>query len=93
MEFLCYTFHVEDKHTLWRIWSSSLQRWGIQEFAASLLEASGPFNLILAQLVYVGEPFLPSGGDRSNLKALGAMLEDGKETQAFVSYLRKGMAS
>lgn len=90
---MCYTFHVEERNKLWRNWSSSLQHWGIQEFAASLLEASGPINLILAQLVYIGEPFFPSGGDRSNLKALGAMLEDSQETQAFVSFLREGMAS
>lgn len=84
---------MEEKYKHWRIWSDGLQRWGILELAAGLLEASAPLHLILAQLVYIGQPFLPMGGVQSNLKALGAMLEDGTETQAFVSYLREGMTS
>jgi hypothetical protein len=49
---------VEEKYKFWRIWADHLQYWGLDEFAAGVLEAAGPFNLILAQLVYLGQPLL-----------------------------------
>ena len=60
---MCYTSNVEDKYRYWRNWSESLQRIGLQGVAASMLEASAPLNLVLAQLAYLGEPFLPSDND------------------------------
>jgi hypothetical protein len=93
VEFLCYTLNVEEKYKLWHIWSGSLQRWGIGELAANLLEFSAPLNIILAQFVYFGEPFLPPTGSQSNLKALGEMLADDSETRAFVTLLREGMVT
>ena len=89
---MCYTSNVEEKYRYWRNWSESLQRIGLQGVAASMLEASGPLNLVLAQLAYLGEPFLASGV-QANLQALAALLEDGAETRSFVSFLREGMAS
>lgn len=93
IEFLCYTFNVEQKYKLWRIWSRALQRWGMQEWAASLLEASGPLNLVLAQFVYIGQPVFQSIFDRGHIGILADTLEDGAETQAFIDLLREGLSS
>jgi len=90
VEFLCYTFNVEEKHELWRIWKNRLQRWGLHEITASLLEASGPLNVVLAQLLYIGQPLMPSTQSQSSLGAFAAMLEDRSETLTFVTLLREG---
>jgi hypothetical protein len=84
---------VEEKHRLWRIWSHALQRWGMQEMAASLLEASGPLNLALAQLVYIGQPVFQAVVSGEHLLALAGTLEDSAETRAFVALLREGVAA
>lgn len=61
--------------------------------AASILEASGPLNLVLAQLVYVGQPVFQSFAAQAHVQALAETLEDRAETQAFIALLREGMAS
>lgn len=89
---MCYTFNVEEKYKLWRIWSDTLQRWGMREMVASLLEATGPLNLALAQLVYIGQPMIQSVLDQAHIQVLADTLEDRAETQAFIALLREGMA-
>ena len=74
---------------VWQKWTEYLQRWGLREFAAWLLEAVGPLTLLGAQLVYIGQPlfevFIPDG----NMEALARILEEPNETEAFVGYLRE----
>lgn len=81
---------VQSKHHIWETWAKKLHRWGLEEFAAWLLEATGPVNLIGAQVVYLGqpvlEPLLPAG----HVQALAHILEQPEETQAFVDFLRRG---
>lgn len=94
VEFLCYTFDVEEKHRLWHIWAGQLQRLGLRDIAAGMLEAAGPASLILAQFVYMGQPFLPSSSAaQSQFRAFAALLEDRAETQSFIRLLREGMLS
>jgi len=80
---------VLTKQYVWQTWAEHLHRWGLRDLAADLLEATGPLNLLGAQMIYIGqplfEPFLPDG----HLKALADMLEDPAETRAFIAYLQK----
>ena len=66
----------------WPRWAESLRRCKLDALAASLLEAGGPLNLLGAQALYLGVPFLGEGAD-----ALARTLESVDETRAFASYL------
>ena len=86
---LCYTYRVNKDQNIWQNWANFLQRWGINDVAAVLLDALGPLNLLGAQFVYFGQPllaqFLPGG----HIDALAGMLEDSNQTKEFVTYLRQ----
>lgn len=86
---MCYTYHVNQNRHIWQIWAGILHRWGVQDLVAVLLEAIGPLNLIGAQAVYIGQPFLNSIVPEGHLEALADVLEDPEKTQAFTSFLRQ----
>jgi len=85
----CLGTRMLNDRPVWRRWAEYLQRWGMREFAAWFLEAIGPLNLLGAQLVYIGQPllelFIPDG----NMEAIAKILEEPKEAEAFVAYLRE----
>ncbi len=66
----------------WPRWAESLRRYKLDALVVSLLEAGGPLNLLGAQALYLGTPFLGEGAD-----ALARTLESVDETRAFASYL------
>lgn len=76
---------IECDRTFWPGWSAALRRLGLDSVAAALLEAAGPLKLLLAQFVYVGQPFLQTG----QVQAFARLLEDHREAQAFASFLRE----
>jgi hypothetical protein len=78
------------ERSFWNRWAQILQHWGLIEPAIALLDASGPLHLLLAQLVYLGQPF--AGGNARNQQwlALAAMLEDRQESRSFAAFLREG---
>lgn len=80
---------MEQKYTLWRKWSDRLQRWGLHEVIASILEASAPLHLVAAQFVYISQPFIQMIVSPSELRALADTLEDPLETRMFIAMLRK----
>ncbi len=80
---------MDTNRQIWRVWAQSLHRWGMQDFAASILEAAGPLTLVGAQAVYFSQPFLAGLDRRGHLKSLANMLENTTETEAFVNYLRE----
>jgi hypothetical protein len=84
---LCYTFNMQ--HTHWPQWADFLKKWGMEGFAAWLLEAGAPLAPVGAQLLYVGQPLFnrPTG---AGLGALAAMLEDEEEIGEFVALLKEG---
>jgi hypothetical protein len=82
----------EDRHT-WRVWADTLHRWGVKEWAASWLEAAGPLNLLLAQVVYLGQPVVAHFVTSGSLEALAQVLEEPTQTKAFVTYLRESAYS
>ena len=45
----------------WRTWARVLHRWGLENAAASVLEALGPLAVVGAQLVYLTQPIASVG--------------------------------
>jgi hypothetical protein len=77
------------EHIFWSLWSRSLHRWGLREPAAVFLEVLGPLTFFLAQLVYLGQPLVGSSRSEQQWALLAHMLEDRRETQSFVTFLRQ----
>jgi hypothetical protein len=76
-------------HHIWQNWANALYRWGLEDIAATLLEASGPLSLLGAQALYMGQPLLRSIFPDDQLNALANLLEDNHQTQAFATFLRE----
>ena len=49
---------MQKDRSFWPEWAHILHQWGLSEVAAALLEAAGPLNVFLAQVVFAGQPFL-----------------------------------
>lgn len=79
---------IKNQH-IWRVWSDTLHRWGMDDLVATLLEASGPLTVLGAQVVYVVQPTLSSLLPSGHLQALAEVLEDNDQAQAFANYLRE----
>ena len=73
----------------WSPWAHFLQQLGVHEPVAALLEAGGALNLLAAQLVYLGQPFMERGRSTGQWEALAHMLENQEESRTFASYLRQ----
>ena len=80
--------------SLWSQWARFLQRWGLADLAAFLLEGGGPLALITAQLFFVGQPIFgrfevgPSQPE-GHIQAIANMMENHEEAQAFAAFLRE----
>ncbi|MBN1146762.1 MAG: hypothetical protein JXA78_05875 [Anaerolineales bacterium] len=77
-----------DQH-LWQVWASYLQRWGVKDWAAYLLEAVGPLAILGAQAIYIGQPLFNQWMPEGHLAALARLLEDSADTRSFVDFLRE----
>jgi hypothetical protein len=73
----------------WEAWARNLQRWGVREFVAALLDAAGPITILLAQLIYVGQPLMQGiiPGDR--MQALARLFDNPEESRSFATFLRE----
>jgi hypothetical protein len=78
---------------IWKEWSISLKRWGVQHTVANLLESAGAFNVFFAQVIYLSQPFLSGMLPSRHLQNLAYLLEDIDESKAFAAYLREGEGS
>lgn len=76
---------------IWKHWADTIHRWGVQDVVATLLEALGPLNLVGAQVVYLGQPFLNLLLPEEQVNAFASLLDDPEETRAFTHLLRDGM--
>jgi hypothetical protein len=76
---------MDKNRQFWAGWAQILHRFKLGEPASVLLEAVGPLSVILAQLAYIGQPFMPNGQGQ----ALAHMLEDRQESQEFAAYLHE----
>jgi len=85
---LCYTNIMEDGRAFWSLWARKLQRLGIDQFAALLLDAAGPLKVLAAQLMVASSPFFASHNSQE-WQALERLLEDPQESSSFASFLRQ----
>ena len=80
---------MEANAQIWQDWANTLHRWGLTNFAATLLEAMGPLSLFGAQMVYLTQPVLTTFVPADRLNALADLLEDPKTAQSFITVLRQ----
>jgi hypothetical protein len=80
---------MQPDRSYWVGWARSLQRLGLQEIVAALLEAAGPMTILFAQAVYVGQPLLRGAVSGERLQALARMFEDPQESRTFANFLRE----
>jgi hypothetical protein len=73
----------------WSPLSRFLQRWRLRGAAALLLESSGAFNLLMAQIAIFSFPFLTNFIPEEHFSAFTNMLEHPGECQRFAAYLRE----
>ena len=69
-------------------WIQALYNLRLQNFALAFLEASGPINLLGAQLVYLSQPILSPFISREHSQDFARILEDPSETEIFIRALR-----
>jgi hypothetical protein len=68
-------------------WVQSLTRRGLNEVAVVILEALGPLSVLLAQTIYVGQPFFKGLLPAEQWPSLIAMLEDQQQRNDFITLL------
>lgn len=86
---LCYTDIMQKDRSFWPEWARFLQRWGLTEIVAAVVEAAGPLNIILAQVLYAGGPVLGLVVPDERLNALASMFEDQEESRSFAAFIRE----
>ena len=87
---ICYTFHMQHE-TYWSQWAGFLRKWGMEGFAAWLLEAGAPLAPVGAQLLYMGQPLF-GHSTRADMGALALMLNSDEETREFATFLKEGQS-
>jgi hypothetical protein len=89
---LCYTLNMSENRPIWINWARTLQNWGINKGVASLLESAGSFGVLVAQLLYIGQPLLSGALPPRSLTIFASVLENPADRQEFVMLLREGVA-
>jgi hypothetical protein len=85
---MLYFKPMNSQRANWPEWIEALRRRGLDGFAAWLLEAGGPVNIIGAQLLYISQPFIGSqAGD--GIRLVANLLEEEDEARAFAALLRR----
>lgn len=77
------------EHSFWSSWAQFLHRWGLSEPAATLLEAAGPLSMLLAQVLYLSQPFWGRQQSGNQWYSLAEMLEDDEQCRLFAKFLRE----
>ncbi len=78
---------TDSPRAYWPLWIDSLRKQGLTELAAWFLEAAGPLNILGAQVLYLGQPFISSTAYRG-WQALANLLEQEDEARAFATLLK-----
>lgn len=78
-----------ETQTYWPGWAQFLQRFGLQDPAADVLEAAGPLAWFAAQVVYLGQPFFDGSQRGGQWQALANLLENQEESRSFAAFLRE----
>jgi hypothetical protein len=88
-DILCYTDRMTEPNTRWLAWARFLHRWGMEDLAAALLEASGPLNVVTAQMFYIGQPFLSGLFPAGDWPEVARLLESPQDSRHFAAFLRQ----
>jgi hypothetical protein len=78
-----------ETQTYWPGWAHFLQHFSLKSPAVAVLEAAGPLSWLLAQLVYLGQPFLDGSQPGGQWQALASLLENQEESRSFAAFLRE----
>lgn len=79
---------MDSEQKTWQNWAQKLQRWGMNDLLASLLDGSAPIRTVIAQFVYMGAPLFASAGD-TGWQSFAHMLEDPQKAHSFAHFLRE----
>jgi len=79
---------TKNRH-IWQNWVDVLHKWGMQDVAATLLEATGPLNFVGAQAVYLSQPLLKTILPEDQINAFADLLDNPEETKAFTNFIRQ----
>ena len=80
---------MESDQYIWRDWARNLHRWGVEEWVASIMETAGPLNILAAQVVYLGQPFMKLLAPENQMNTLAEMLEDNDQRNSFINCIRE----
>jgi hypothetical protein len=80
---------MDSNQHIWRVWADRAHRWGLGDWAASLLEGVGPLSVLGAQAVYLAQPLLTPLIPEGHLDALANLLEEPEQARAFTAMLRE----
>jgi hypothetical protein len=80
---------MQPERNYWPEWAHFLHAWGLKEMVAAWLDAAGPLTILLAQFLYLGQPFLRGAVPTAKLEALTRLFEEKEESRAFALYLRE----
>jgi hypothetical protein len=80
---------MDSNQHIWRVWAENAHRWGLSNWAASLLEAAGPLSLVGAQAIYLTQPVLSSFLPENQVNALAQLLEEPALVRSFAAMLRE----
>jgi hypothetical protein len=83
---------MSENQPIWMDWARTLEHWGINTGVASLLEVTGSLCVLLAQLLYLGQPLISGMIPSRSVDAFARMLENPAERQEFVTILRERSA-
>ena len=80
---------MQKDRSFWPEWAQFIQKFGLTELVAALLEAAGPFSILAAQAVYSARPFVGQGISANRLQALANLFEDQEESRSFAAFIRE----
>jgi hypothetical protein len=80
---------MQSDRSFWPEWAHFLQQRGLSDLAAGLFTAAAPLHLLLAQLVFAGEPFLKHMMPEEHVRALESLFEDQSEGRSFAAFIRE----
>ena len=80
---------MQKDRSFWPEWAQFLQKSGLTELVAALLEAAGPLNMLVVQVVYAVRPFLGKAISADRMQALANLFEDQEESRTFAAYIRE----
>lgn len=80
---------MNEKPAIWSDWAQTLQRWNLKGVVALFLDAAGPVNILLAQVVYFGQPVFGQPDRQASWQALAQMLEQPDARSQFAAYLQQ----